>query len=189
MKQTNGLSQKSIYDALGGHRLPRWEELPNLELYMDQVLALIDRYLGTYPGFDSKKLTASMVNNYVKQELIPAPVKKRYTREHVARLVMICVLKNVLPISAIQELISAALNHQSTEILYDGFCALFEQTGKAVAASSAELPEDTAMTAIMSAALRSQAEQALALRLTEGLKTEKADAKPEPAEKKTAGKK
>ena len=46
--------------------LPRWAELPDLELYMDQVLSLIERYLGSDPGFDRRGLTASMVNNYVK---------------------------------------------------------------------------------------------------------------------------
>ena len=54
---------------LAGHTLPRWAELPDLPLYMDQVLGLMERYLGAYPGFDGKGLTASMVNNYVKQNI------------------------------------------------------------------------------------------------------------------------
>ena len=60
-------------------RLPRWNALPDLELYMDQVLSLMERYLGNYPGFDRKGLTAAMVNNYVKLGVMPPPVKKKYT--------------------------------------------------------------------------------------------------------------
>ena len=67
----------AVCERLAGQRLPRWEELPDLELYMDQVLSLMDRYLGDCPGFDRKGLTASMVNNYVKLGVMPPPVKKK----------------------------------------------------------------------------------------------------------------
>lgn len=58
-------------------RLPRWEELPELELYMDQVITLVDRYLS--PLMEDEKhqlLSSAMVNNYVKHKLVPPPVKK-----------------------------------------------------------------------------------------------------------------
>ena len=58
-------------------RLPRWAELPDLELYMDQVLLLAERSLGPDAPSDHKGLTASMVNNYVKLGLLPPPVKKK----------------------------------------------------------------------------------------------------------------
>ena len=148
--------------------LPRWAELPDLELYMDQVLSLVERYLGSYPGFDGRGLTASMVNNYVKQGAIPAPVKKKYTREHLAHLIMICILKASLPIAAIRQLIGAALESAPPEALYDRFCELFERTGQAVSASVRETEnagEDGSLGAVWSAALRAQAEQALALKL------------------------
>ncbi|MBE7009796.1 MAG: DUF1836 domain-containing protein, partial [Ruminococcaceae bacterium] len=85
-------------------RLPRWNELPDLELYMDQVLSLIERYLEGYPG--RKGLTAAMVNNYVKLGVMPPPVKKRYTRLHLAYLLAICVLKASLPIDSIKRMVS-----------------------------------------------------------------------------------
>lgn len=57
--------------------LPRWEELPDIELYMDQVISLVGKYLTPIlPKQEQALLTKSMVNNYVKLELIPAPVKK-----------------------------------------------------------------------------------------------------------------
>ena len=85
-------------------RLPHWEELPDLELYMDQVRTLVDRYLSpVIQGEKHPLLTSSMVNNYVKLGLIPAPVKKRYNKEHVAFLLAITTLKQVLTIPEIKE--------------------------------------------------------------------------------------
>ena len=145
-------------------RLPRWEELPDLELYMDQVLGLMQRYLGACPGFDDKGLTASMVNNYVKMGALPPPRKKRYSREHLARLLVICILKASLPISAIERLCADALTAVSEEEFYNGFCGIFEQTGRAVAQSRGQAGEPEGET-VFRAALRAQAEQALALTL------------------------
>lgn len=145
-------------------RLPRWEELPDLELYMDQVLGLMRRYLGACPGFDEKGLTASMVNNYVKMGALPPPQKKRYTRVHLARLLVICILKASLPISAVERLCADALSRASEEEFYNDFCGMFEQAGRAVAQShgSAEGPEGET---VCRAALRAQAEQSLAMTL------------------------
>ena len=67
--------------------LPKWEELPDIELYMDQVIALTNRYLGNRTK--EKMLTSSMVNNYVKMKVMRAPVKKKYTRVHLIYLIVI----------------------------------------------------------------------------------------------------
>ena len=77
--------------------LPTWEELPDLELYMDQVVSLVIRYVNLQPHSALKDsiLTASAVNNYVRLKLIPPPVKKRYSRIHLAYLIVICCLKGV----------------------------------------------------------------------------------------------
>jgi len=84
--------------------LPRWDELPDLELYMDQVITLIDKYVSPVIQTDKHPLlTASMVNNYVKKDMIPAPEKKRYNRKHVAFLVAITLLKQVLTIQEIKD--------------------------------------------------------------------------------------
>ena len=151
-------------DKLAVSPLPRWAELPDLALYMDQVLSLMARYLENCPGADGKGLTASMVNNYVKQGVVPPPVKKRYGREHLATLVMLCLLKPVLPIASIHALLDAMLREQSLDACYDAFCALYEQAGLAAAEAPTECgtsPVDR----ILRAALRAQAEQALTLRL------------------------
>lgn len=83
--------------------LPRWDDLPDIELYMDQVINLVGRYLTPILTTQSQVLlTKSMVNNYVKLGLIPAPVKKKYTRVHLAFLIAITMLKQVLTIPEIK---------------------------------------------------------------------------------------
>lgn len=154
--------QSAVCEQVAGQRLPRWDELPDLELYMDQVLSLMERYLGAYPGFDRKGLTASMVNNYVKSGVMPAPVKKKYARAHLAHLIMICVLKTVFPIEQIKTLILASASEQDDRTGYNRFCDEFEN---ALSRSAEDMSRSEGLSAIYRAALRAQAEQALALRL------------------------
>lgn len=109
-------------------KLPRWEELPELELYMDQVITLVDRYLA--PLLVAKKeylLSSAMVNNYVKHKLIPAPVKKRYNRNHLAYLIAITLLKQVLAIPDIKELIELQLEKEAPQAVYNYFCLRQEE--------------------------------------------------------------
>lgn len=168
MELTENTALQEICRALRKQRLPRWQELPDLDLYMDQVLALVGRYLNAESGFPGKGLTASMVNNYVKLGIMPAPVKKRYDRTHLAYIIIICVLKTVLPISSVQQLIASALAAQDEETLYNSFCALFEDSREEMAQRHLASEETPAMH-LCRAALRAQAEQALALRLEEAL--------------------
>ena len=73
------------------YRLPEWEDLPALPLYMDQVIYLMNRYLSPLPReAEQKAVTPAMINNYVKLGIIPRPVKKRYSRVHLAFLIMVC---------------------------------------------------------------------------------------------------
>ena len=116
------MDEKSVKTAVSRqlmeHRLPAWDELPDFELYMDQVLSLCSRYLEGMPNPEGSKLTASMINNYVKVKIVPAPQGKRYSRRHVAYLLLLCVLKPILPIAAIQQLFTAAQNSGNEEELY-----------------------------------------------------------------------
>lgn len=152
----------AVCAQVAGQKLPRWNELPDLELYMDQVLSLMDRYLGAYPGFDRKGLTASMVNNYVKLGVMPPPVKKKYTRVHLAHLIMICLLKTVFPIELIKHLILASREEMDEQTGYDWFCGEFEDSMRR---SAEDVSGDVGLAAIYRTVLRAQATQALALRL------------------------
>ena len=93
-------------DDIGGFKLPRFHELPDVGLYMDQVVSIIDKYFKVLDRDDDKPIiTSSMINNYVKLGIIPPPVRKRYGADHLAYLIMICLLKQVLSMSEITQLI------------------------------------------------------------------------------------
>lgn len=83
------------------------EDIPNIDLYMDQVTTFMDRKLRStarHPGED-KVLTKTMINNYAKNDLLPPPVKKKYSKEHVLLLVFIYYYKSILSINDIQSLL------------------------------------------------------------------------------------
>ncbi|MGN0693277.1 MAG: DUF1836 domain-containing protein [Oscillospiraceae bacterium] len=107
-------------------RLPRWNELPDLELYMDQVITLINKYIAPLSADTDAPLTPSMINNYVKLDILPAPVKKKYSRIHISRLIMICVFKPILPIPLIGTLIDILLKTRSDEEMFNYFCEHYE---------------------------------------------------------------
>ena len=86
-----------------GVRLPEWETLPDIGLYMDQVVTLMERAFGG--ALPKGEITKSMVNNYVKVELIPRPIGKKYDREHLAMLLMIGVLKQALSMESIAQVL------------------------------------------------------------------------------------
>ncbi len=114
---------------------PRWEELPDFDLYMDQVLTLIDKYLFVFnPSKQKKIITASMINNYVKLDLIPPPVKKRYKKKHLAYLIAISVLKQVLTIPEVKEGLVYQASISGIRGAYDLFCT--EQEAALVAIGS-----------------------------------------------------
>lgn len=102
--------------------IPRWNELPNIDLYMDQVLSYIESSLKDYIKSDEKFITKTMINNYVKQGILQPPENKKYNRLHIAELFVICVLKQVYSISEIKELITLALKTNSAENSYNKFC-------------------------------------------------------------------
>ena len=78
------------------HHLPRWNELPEIDLYLDQVVNYLEKYLGILSSNDDDKIiTKTMINNYVKQGIMPAPEKKKYGKTHIAYLMVICILKQV----------------------------------------------------------------------------------------------
>ncbi len=82
------------------------EDLPNINLYMDQVTTFMEEQLNaTRRHEDDKILTKTMINNYAKNKLLPAPDKKRYSREHLLIMIFIYYFKNILSISDIQTLL------------------------------------------------------------------------------------
>ncbi|MBS6942960.1 MAG: DUF1836 domain-containing protein [Clostridiales bacterium] len=106
----------------------RWAELPDLALYMDQVLTILEKQLCLIAcGPEDKNLTSTMINNYVKHKVIPAPVKKKYEKEHLANLTMVCIAKQVLSLSEIQAMMEKLRAAENIETLYDRFCCILEK--------------------------------------------------------------
>lgn len=82
------------------------DDIPSIDLYMDQVTTFMDNHLGNNKRFeDDKVLTKTMINNYAKNDLLPAPKKKRYTKDHVIMLTYIYYMKNFLSINDIKTLL------------------------------------------------------------------------------------
>lgn len=79
------------------------EDVPNIDLYMDQVTTFMDAHLESSKRYQEDKiLTKTMINNYAKNHLLPPPVKKKYSREHVLILIFIYYFKNILSIKDIE---------------------------------------------------------------------------------------
>ena len=97
----------SIMASLGRIDTITLDEIPNIDLYMDQLTSFMDERLKKttrHPGED-KILTKTMINNYAKNDLLPPPVKKKYSKDHLILLIVIYYLKNILSINDIQTLL------------------------------------------------------------------------------------
>lgn len=128
MDLENGL--QTWIDELRQIHLPRWDELPVLDLYMDQVVTLIERYLGALVSEENEKmLTKSMVNNYVKLQLIPPPVKRQYSRRHLAFLIVITLLKQIMPIKEVKDAILLQAKYSGEKEAYNYY---IEEQEKAI---------------------------------------------------------
>lgn len=117
--------------------IPRWNELPSIDLYLDQVVKLVDSTLSPYIFFNSEDkkdknlvLSKTMINNYVKNNLIEAPVKKKYGKKQIAKLFVICVLKQVYSMSDIENLIEIGLKNFEISAAYNSFCCQFQKALK-----------------------------------------------------------
>lgn len=98
----------SIVSSLDRIDFIKAEDIPNIELYMDQVTTFMDSRLRSTtrnPGED-KVMTKTMINNYAKNNLLPPPVKKKYSKEHMYIIIIIYYFKNVLSISDIDEVLT-----------------------------------------------------------------------------------
>lgn len=111
--------------------LPRWNELPNIDLYIDQLVSFLEQYLSGYIKNDNEKeekiITKTMINNYVKHSIIKPPRNKKYNKEHIASLFVIFVLKEVYSINDIKKLIALAIQTSPIEQAYDRFCSELEK--------------------------------------------------------------
>ena len=119
----NQAMKEQMAKAVQGFRLPRYSEIPNVGLYLEQVVKYICDCLA--PLTDAV-ITGSMISNYVKQHLVANPVKKQYDREQIAGLIYIAVAKNVLSLDNIRTLLGMQRRTYKVDVAYDYFCTEFE---------------------------------------------------------------
>ena len=125
----------SLQERLRTQRPVDWDQLPDFSLYMDQVLSYMDRQVIRFDEDDG--LTAAMVNNYTKRGLVPRAEGKKYSREHLAYLTVICVLKRVMSTRDMDLLIREEL--QGDRPVQDGYAAFCDSLDKALNITAGEL--------------------------------------------------
>lgn len=112
----------SYLERLATASWPRWTDLPQFDLYMDQVVQFINERI-TPAGMG--EITPTMVNNYVKKGIIDAPVKKKYTRGQLANIIVIAILKPVFSLDTIAAGIEYQLVNRESQQAYDAFILSF----------------------------------------------------------------
>ena len=137
---------------LAAYRLPAWEQIPDLGLYMEQVVLLLRQYLDYLPPElkQPEPITAAAINNYVRTRLLPEPRKKRYYRVHIAYLIIICTLKQSLSIAMIQRMMPTGLDESQVQAFYASYrerhcqaCEYFVQQVRLAAAIILEHAEQS----------------------------------------------
>ena len=107
--------RRQLAEYVSDFRLPRYRELPDIGLHLEQVTRYASRYVPS-------PLTGSMVSNYVKQKLIPGPVKKSYYPESLAYLIFLSYIKTVMPLEDIRLMMEVQKSSYELQVAYDYFC-------------------------------------------------------------------
>lgn len=115
--------RERLADAIQAFRLPRYAELTDVGLYLEQVTEYINGFLRP---LGCVEITGSMIRNYVKKGLVANPVKKRYDADQIAHLIAIAVLKQVLSLENIGELFHRQGEIYDNKVAYDYFCMELE---------------------------------------------------------------
>ena len=112
------------------YHLPEWEAIPDFGLYMDQVIVLLEQYLSFIPspvGTKEHFVASSTINNYVRLKIMPAPVKRKYHRVHIAYLIMILTMKQSLSISDVQKVIPPDSSEEEVRAVYEDYSEKFRR--------------------------------------------------------------
>lgn len=114
---------QQLKDSVRDFRLPRYDQIPTMGLYLEQASKYVCEYLSPLGDFT---LTPSMISNYVKKGLIGSPTKKLYSREQIVYLFFIAVAKSVLSLDALRNFIALQKRTYTLQKAYDYFCDEFE---------------------------------------------------------------
>lgn len=167
---------------LESQRCAPWEALPDIALYMDQIISYLPRQLIRYDETDA--LTSAMVNNYIKDGLLPRAEGKRYHRTHLAYLTAICALKQVLSVREMKTLLQSGMQEREPEAVYDYFCRELDSALRETAQTlDTALEREELPGLALSLALRSYADKLACERILSLLQEQE-----EPAGEKKSGK-
>ncbi len=117
-------TKQRVAQSISEFRLPRYNEIPNVGLYLEQATKYVGEYLEPLGEYT---LTPSMISNYVKKGLIANPVKKQYSRDHIAYLFFIAVAKSVLSLDALTGFIKVQQQTYTLPKAYDYFAEQIER--------------------------------------------------------------
>lgn len=147
-----------LKERLNSERPASWETMPDIALYMDQIISYLPRQLIRYE--ETENLTSAMVNNYIKDGLLPRAEGKRYNQTHLAYLTAICALKQILSVKEMKTLIQDGAEGREPERLYNFFCRELDQALKETANRIDEETEQNDLARLaLGLALRSYADK------------------------------
>ena len=166
---------KELKERLQTERPTEWNDIPDIDLYMDQVLSYMQRqHMGL--NFD-ETLTSAMINNYIKKSVLPRAKGKRYERGHIAYLTAICLLKQVLSVDSTKDLLSTHLGEadieQDSDIkeFYNKYCSILDGAYNDVAEKLNEaMDKEAAAELALELAISSYAQKLVAERLLDIIK-------------------
>lgn len=115
---------KELIDRLLSERPSDWDNLPDIELYRDQVLSYMKRQHSLQP--EEEQLTGAMINNYIKSGLLPRASGKKYTKDHLVYLTAICSLKQVLSVGETDELMKLQPSITDARRFYEEYQSLLD---------------------------------------------------------------
>ncbi len=107
---------------MGKYKLPRYNELPDFRIFVDQVILYLEPKLKPFFLNDEKIITNSMINNYVKKGLVDPPIKKKYGKTHLVYFIVVCLLKNSFTLDEIDAIITRVITNQPVDVAYNYFC-------------------------------------------------------------------
>jgi hypothetical protein len=175
--------------SVSEYRPVQWDRLPELELYMDQVITLMNKELAPFSTNGERLLSPSMINNYVKDGVLPRPEQKKYSRDHLAMLLMICMLKSVLLLPEIDTTLHGLTKGRSIGEVYPDFAKLqaasIDEITKRINETT-ERDEESLYRLAMNLALEANARRIAAARILDSLSPKEIKELKEPKESKRA---
>lgn len=103
-------------NELNNFSFKKYEELPDIDLYMDQVVNFLEKQIKIFQTSSlDKQITSSMINNYVKGEVVAAPISKKYNKEHLASIEEVITLKQVLSIAEVKQILNTRYNDEAVK--------------------------------------------------------------------------